>query len=84
MQNSGGDRFERLYKLSVVEAQNKAGQDFYNWRVDQMGYVAKPLFEIAEKMYENLRSGIVDVKRDQDSAKSDKPEQGEILEGEDF
>jgi hypothetical protein len=82
--NSGGDRFERLYKLSVVEAQNKAGQDYYNWRVDQQGYVSKALFEVAEKMYDAVRSGALDVKRDQEGSSPSEPTQGEIVDGEDF
>lgn len=66
IQNSGGDRWERMYDLNVVDAQNAAGQDYYNWQVKQNGYVSQAMFDEAEKLYEAVRSGAMDVKRDEE------------------
>jgi len=73
---AGGDRFERMYRLEVVEDQNKNGQEYYNWKVSQMGYVEEEVFRRAEKMYEAVRSGAVDVKRDSDAPTG--PAEGEV------
>lgn len=77
IQAVGGDRFERMYKLEVVEDQNKNGQEYYNWKVSQLGYVDENLFKTAEKMYDAVRSGAMDVKRDSD-APAVSPEEGEV------
>lgn len=82
IQTSGGDRFERMYRLSVVDAQNAAGKEYYNWKVSQMGYVDEPTFKEAEKLYEAIRSGKLDVKRDQDVA--DTHAQGEVDDKDEF
>jgi hypothetical protein len=68
IQNVGGDRFERMYKLEVVDAQNAAGQEYYNWKPTQMGYVTEAQFKAAEVTYEAIKRGELDVKRDQDAA----------------
>ncbi len=58
-----GDRWERYYKLSAVEAQNQAGQDYYNWRVEQLGFVSEQVFAQAESLYESVKAGQRDVER---------------------
>jgi hypothetical protein len=63
IQTSGNDRFSRMYKLSAVEAQNAKKQDYYNWRVDQLGYVPESIYEAAKKFYEAVSSGELDVSR---------------------
>lgn len=81
IQTSGGDRFSRMYKLSAVEAQNANNQDYYNWRVDQLGFVTKPIYEAAEKFYDAVASGEMDVSRKPagtDSAGSAAPEGGDF------
>lgn len=61
----GGDRFECLYSLEVIEDKNAAGQEYYNWKVVRKGYITgTPLFALAEKMYEAISSGAADVARD--------------------
>lgn len=58
-----GDRWERYYKLSSVEAQNAAGQDYYNWKVEQLGFVSEQVFAQAEKLYEAVIAGSRDIER---------------------
>lgn len=82
IQTTGGDRWERLYELSVVDDQNAAGNEYYNWKVKQMGYVTEEVFIVAEKLYESIRSGKVDVKRDQESPSGHA--QGEVTDQDDF
>lgn len=81
----GGDRWERMYKLTVVDDQNAAGQEYYNWKPHQMGFVSESIFKAAEKMYEAVRSGTKDVKRDEGSpASTSTHAAGEINEDDDF
>lgn len=56
---AGGDRFSRVYTLSVVEDANKAGQEFMNWKVKPKGYVSKAMYEFGEQTYESVKSGSV-------------------------
>lgn len=63
IQTSGNDRFSRMYKLSAVEAKNANNQDYYNWRVDQLGFVTEAIYKAAEKFYEAVSSGELDVSR---------------------
>ena len=58
-----GDRWERYYKLSAIEAQNQAGQDYFNWKVEQLGFVSEAIFAQAESLYEAVKSGIRGVDR---------------------
>lgn len=54
----GGDRFARQYRFSVVEVQNNQGQDYFNWRIDQLGFVQDQAhFKQAEAMYEAVADG---------------------------
>jgi hypothetical protein len=81
--SAGGDRFERLYTLSVVDDKNAAGQEYYNWKVTQKGYVTEGMFKLAEQMYEAVKSGAMDVKRD-DATPSTEYEEGEVMDHEEF
>jgi len=65
---AGGDRFSRVYKLSVIEAQNGAGQEYMNWDIKPMGYVTKETYETAEVMYDSVKGGSRDVNRNSESA----------------
>lgn len=58
-----GDRWERYYKLSSVGAVNAAGQDYLNWKVEQLGFVSEEVFAQAEALYESVISGQRDVER---------------------
>ena len=67
----GGPRFSRAYKFLGAEDKNNAGEDFWNVRFEQAGYVSEPVFKIAEKLYEDLLSGEVKYNVDQDDADTD-------------
>lgn len=54
---AGGDRFSRAYRLSAVSDSNAAGQDYFNFGVDPLGFVDEATFKHAEKMYEAVSSG---------------------------
>lgn len=58
-----GDRWERYYRLSSVEAQNAAGQDYWNWKIEQLGFVSEQVFAQAETLYEAVIAGSRDVER---------------------
>jgi len=60
---AGGDRFSRVYELSVFEDENKNGDNYQNWSVKQLGYVNEATFRRAEEMYEAVKSGARDVSR---------------------
>jgi len=62
-----GDRWERYYRLSAVEDQNQAGQDYYNWKIEQLGFVSEAVFARAEGLYNAVRAGKRDVERDAQS-----------------
>ncbi len=60
---AGGDRFDRYYRLSAVQVDGARGE-YYNWKVEQLGFVAKAVFKQAEALYESVVSGKRDVERD--------------------
>lgn len=62
---NGGDRFSRVYELSVFEDENKNGDNYQNWSVKTMGFVNEATYKRAEDMYESVRSGARDVSRDE-------------------
>jgi len=61
---AGGDRFERAYKISSVVDANKAGEEYMNLSVKQLGFVSEPIYRAAEQVYEAISSGAKDVNRD--------------------
>jgi len=60
---AGGDRFERYYRLSAVQVDGARGE-YYNWKVEQLGFVSEAIFAQAEALYESVVSGKRDVERD--------------------
>jgi len=62
VQQAGGDRFARAYRLSVVGDESPKGK-FFNWSVKQLGYIPKSLFDRAESVYEAVKAGQKDVSR---------------------
>lgn len=54
---AGGDRFSRMYVMSVVPEKNKNGDAYFNFKVASKGYVSKPMYDAAEMMYEAVRAG---------------------------
>jgi len=57
-----GDRWERLYRLSAVSVDGPRGE-YYNWKVEQLGFVSESVFKRAEQLYEAVKSGQRDVER---------------------
>jgi hypothetical protein len=81
----GGDRFSRVYKLQVVEATNKNNQDYYNYKIDHVGFVSEPLFKAAESMYEAVKQGQRDVSRATDAPpQTSGPTDADILDADEF
>lgn len=59
---AGGDRWERYYKLSAVQIDGPRG-DYFNWKVEQLGFVSEAIYNAAESLYESVKSGQRDVER---------------------
>lgn len=53
---AGGDRFSRAYKMGADLQKNQKG-DFYNFKVDLVGYPAKSIYEKAEALYKAISGG---------------------------
>ena len=68
---AGGDRWERYYRLSAVEVQNQAGQDYINWKIEQLGFVSEAVFAQGEGLYDAVKAGKRDVERDAKSPESE-------------
>lgn len=62
IQQAGGDRFSRAYKLSVVQDRSEKGE-YYNWSAASIGFVPKEIFDRAEAVYEAVKTGTRDVSR---------------------
>lgn len=58
-----GDRWERYYRMSAVEVDGARGT-YFNWKVEQLGFVSEEIFGRAESLYESVKSGQRDVERD--------------------
>lgn len=53
----GGDRFSRVYSLDTVDDENKAGQEYVNWRIKPVGFVSEALYRLGEECYESIKAG---------------------------
>ena len=53
---AGGDRFNCVYKFSVVDDKSDKGE-FYNWNFKKAGYIPEWAYAQAESMYEAVKSG---------------------------
>lgn len=62
----GGPRFSRVYKITVVDDKNNAGEKFKNFHVAPAGFPNQELFKLAEKLYTDLSTGAVNYKVDDD------------------
>ena len=74
-----GDRWERYYKLSAIDAVNAAGQDYKNWKVEQLGFVSEEVFAQAEALYESVKSGQRDVERGKTGTTQEETEDDEKM-----
>lgn len=64
---SGGDRFSRVYRIQTTLEKNPKG-DFYNYLITPIGQPAKPLYDRAEKLYQQVASGVKKVRAHEDDA----------------
>jgi len=67
---AGGDRWERMYRFSAVQVDGARGE-YYNWKVEQLGFVSQATFAQAEALYESVKSGKRDVERDETTAQKE-------------
>tara|TARA_R110002124_G_C8974430_1_gene515638 strand:+ start:20520 stop:21305 length:786 start_codon:yes stop_codon:yes gene_type:complete len=68
---AGGARFSRVYALNVVEDQNKAGQEYYNWKINPKGFVGSEAeYNKAKEIYEAINSGMRKVDRTESTGDS--------------
>jgi hypothetical protein len=71
---AGGDRFNMVYKFSVVDDKSDKGE-FYNWGFKKVGYVPAWAYKQAEMMYDAVKSGSRDVSREHDEKPKSAPSQ---------
>ena len=64
---AGGDRFSRVYKLYGVKEENEFGK-FYNFNVMTVGYPPRFVYEAAEKLYEQIAQGAINIKASAEEA----------------
>lgn len=53
---AGGPRFGRVFTLKTVLTKNAKG-DYYNFAIEVLGFPSKPMYERAEKLYQQITSG---------------------------
>lgn len=56
IQTKGGDRFSVLWKLESVKKANRAGQQFYNLDVVEIGWSQEEDYNAAKELYESSRA----------------------------
>ena len=56
---AGVDRFAKAYQITSVEAQNNAGEDFWNVDVKPLGFVAKEVYDEMAESYEALKNVVI-------------------------
>lgn len=78
---AGGDRFSRVYSLSVITDSNKAGQEYMNWKVSPAGFVSEIMYDFAKQTYESIKAGQVKAGHEQEQTSTEKPA---AASGEDF
>lgn len=61
----GGDSFASAYRIYTVEDQNSQGQEFWNIRVQALGWVSPDVYERGEHLYEAVSGGVKDVAREE-------------------
>jgi hypothetical protein len=66
MRLTNTDSFARAYKLSCITETNARNESYYNFNISGLGFVAKDVYDRAEKLYETVRSGGVKVSADYD------------------
>lgn len=67
---AGGDRWERLYRFSAVQVDGGKGE-YYNWKVEQLGFVSEAIFAQAEGLYDSVKTGKRDVNREDNTSQEE-------------
>lgn len=57
IQMFGGDRFSRVYRIGVVQDENKKGKKFFNFEVKSVGFPTEPHYRKAMELYEIFKAG---------------------------
>ena len=70
---TGADSFCKQYRIMSATETNARNESYYNFSVTPGGFVAKEVYERAEKLYDTIRSGDVRVSTayDTDDSESD-------------
>jgi len=58
IQTKGGDRFSVLWKLESVKKANRAGQQFYNLDVVEVGWSQEGDYNVAKELYDKTRTTV--------------------------
>lgn len=75
---NGGDRFSRIYRLTSVPDQNQEGQEYLNYKVTNAGWPGEEAYEVAEKLYDAIVGGDINVGTNyQDAKEGEAGEKGE-------
>lgn len=53
---AGVDRFAKAYEIKSVEAQNNAGEDFWNYAIKPLGFVSEEVYNEMAENYEKLKN----------------------------
>jgi hypothetical protein len=62
-----GDSFSRVYRISAVSEKNNKNQDYFNLAVATAGFPNLEVYQRAEKLYEAITSGAVQIDRKVDA-----------------
>jgi len=62
---AGGDRFDRVYEVKVVEEKGLKG-NYMNLKISMHGYPSDALWKDAEQMYTLVRGGELTTDRDKE------------------
>lgn len=71
---AGGDRFARAYRIGTAMEKNKAGDDYLNFTVAQLGFPIKPVYLKAESLWKQMQEGRAVTMDVTDYGTDDKPE----------
>lgn len=73
---TGGDRFSSVYRISAIEVNGEKG-DYFNFKIDRVGYVTEEIYRAGEKLYDAVSSGERDVSRTYDTEAEETDENSE-------
>lgn len=70
---AGGPRFSRVYKVTVVDDKNQAGEKYKNFRIEMAGFPSKELFDKAKEIYDLVSAGEIRYSTDYEGAEGAVP-----------